>query len=271
MIEKLTKENYRTNHNYMSYSTFCRFLKCEASAARHYHEPSSVSQLIGSYVDAYFSNEMSEFQIEHPEIFNSRTGELKKEFSNANLLISRAECDELFMEFMDGEKQVIMTGVICDVPFKIKIDVYKEYIRIVDLKIMKDFEKVWSNAYHSYIDFIKAYDYDIEMAIFQEVVFQNIGKKLPCYLCCITKETPSDIGIFEIPQKDLDNALKIVKNNLPRIKDILDGKIAPHRCEKCAYCRETKKARILHFEYAGLNGDQLREEGIECDDPKVIK
>ena len=265
--EQLTKENYRTNHSFMSYSRFSKFLRCEAAAKANYHEPSSESQLIGSYVDAHFSNEMEEFISDNPQIFNSRTGELKSDFKSANDLIARIESDEVFMDFMNGEKQVIMTGEICGVPFKIKMDVYKDHVRIVDLKVMKDFEKVWSNAYKAKIDFVKAYDYDIELAIFQEIVFQNIGIKLPCYLACITKEKPSDIGIFEIPQKDLNDALQIVKDNLPRIKDILDGKVAPHRCEKCAYCRETKKARVMHYEYAGMSGDLLREEGIECDDP----
>lgn len=269
-MEKLTKDNYITNHSYMSYSRFSKFLRCEAAAAANYHEPSTDSQLIGSYVDAYFSNEMENFKSNNSRIFNSRTGELKSEFKNANDLIVRIESDEVFMNFMNGEKQAIMTGIICDVPFKIKMDVYKEHIRIVDLKVMKDFEKVWSSVYNARVDFVKAYDYDIELAIFQEIVFQNTGEKLPCYLACITKEKPSDIGMFEIPQKDLDDALRIVKNNLPRIKGILDGKVAPHRCERCAYCRGTKRTKVISYEFAGMNGDELREEGFECEDPKII-
>jgi hypothetical protein len=116
-----------------------------------------------------------------------------------------------------------------------------------------------------------AYNYDIEMAIFQEIVFQNTGKRLPTYIAAITKENPSDIGIFEIPQNKIDDALNIVKHNLPRIKQILNGEVAPHRCETCEYCRKTKKARILDWEYVGYSGDRLREEGIECDDPILTK
>ena len=61
-LTPLTKETYRTNHDYMSYSRFSRFLACEAAAAANYYEPASVAQLIGSYVDAHFSNEMDEFK-----------------------------------------------------------------------------------------------------------------------------------------------------------------------------------------------------------------
>jgi hypothetical protein len=271
MEETLTKENYVTNHDYLSYSRISRFIRCEAAAAVGFHEPTSTSQLIGSYVDAYFSNELEEFKSEHLEIFNSRTGELKSDFKMANQLISRIESDELFMHYLSGEKQKIMTGKIDGIKFKIKMDSYLKDEAIVDLKVMKDFKNAWSDAYHCYVSFVEAYDYDIEMAIFQEIVYQNTGKRLPCYLACITKEDPSDIGIFEIPQNKLNDALQIVKNNLPRIRDILDGKIAPHRCETCSYCRATKKARVLNFELAGSNGDKLREEGIECENPKIIK
>lgn len=268
-MEALTKQNYATNHDYMSYSRLSRFMTCEAAAAVGYHDPATVSQLVGSYVDAYFSNELEDFKQEHPEVFNSRTGMLKSDFLQANDLIARIESDETFKEFMSGEKQVIMTGKIDDVDFKIKIDSYNPDKFIVDLKVMKDFEKVWSNTFRNKVSFVEAYNYDIELAIFQEIVYQNTGKRLPCYLACITKEEPSDIGIFEIPQKNLNEALDIAKRYLVRIKEILDGKIAPHRCEKCAYCRGSKKAKVMNFEYIGYSGDALREEGFECDDPKI--
>ena len=266
----LTKENYKDNHYYLSYSRFSKFLDCEAAAFADYKTEPTVAFLVGSYVDAYFSNEMPEFQAAHPEMYNSRTGELKKDFIKADEIIARIEQDPLLVHYMSGEKQTIMAGEIEGVPFKIKMDSYLENEAIVDLKIMKDFNKVWSTAYKAYINFVEAYDYDIELAIFQEIVRQNTGgKTLPCYLVCATKENPPDIGLFEIPQETLDKALQTVKNNLPRYLQISQGKVAPHRCEKCAYCRSSKKAQLISYEYAGMSGDELREEGIECNDEKV--
>lgn len=266
----LTKENYKDNHYYLSYSRFSKFLDCEAAAFADYKTAPTVAFLVGSYVDAYFSNEMPEFQAAHPEMYNSRTGELKKDFIKADEIIARIEQDPLLVHYMSGEKQTIMAGEIEGVPFKIKMDSYLENEAIVDLKIMKDFNKVWSTAYKAYINFVEAYDYDIELAIFQEIVRQKTGGKiLPCYLVCATKENPPDIGLFEIPQETLDKALQTVKNNLPRYLQISQGKVAPHRCEKCAYCRSSKKAQLISYEYAGMSGDELREEGIECNDEKV--
>lgn len=265
----LTKETYITNHDFMSFTRFSRFMSCEAAAAANFRTPTTTPMLIGSYVDAYFSNEMEEFKTNHPEIFNSRTGALKADFIMADEIIKRIESDPIMMYYMSGGKQVIMTGEIEGVKFKIKMDSYKIGEFICDLKVMKDFQNVWTG--YGKTNFIEAYNYDIELAIFQEIVFQKTGLRLPCYICGITKEIPSDVAIFEIPQTQLDKAMDIVKNNIGRIKDILDGKIRPHRCESCEYCRGTKKARVLTFDMAGLDGDHLREVGIESDDPLKVK
>ena len=272
----LTKENYASNHYYMSYSRFRRYIHCEASAAANYYEAPTSALLIGSYVDAYFSNELDEFKANHPEIFK-KDGTLKADFVMCDDLIGRINSDEQFLHFLSGEKQRIMTGEIDGVPFKIKMDSYIENEAIVDLKVMKDFSKVWSDVLNRYTNFIEAYDYEIEMAIFQEICYQNTGKKLPVYIAAITKETPSDIGIFKLSQAILDKALDLVKEYLPRIKKILNGELAPTRCEKCAYCRMTKKAKVINiddegdFDLIGATGDKLREEGYECVDPKVVK
>ncbi len=267
-MEELTKENYITDHSFLSFTTFSKFQSCEASAAAHYKEKTSDAMLMSSYVDAYFSDELEDFKEKKPEIFNSRTGELKKDFIQANEIIERIKSDDVMMHFMSGKKQVIMTGEIDGVKVKIKMDSYKENEFITDLKVMKDFSPVWTGNGKS--SFIIAYNYDIELALFQEVVFQRTGKRVPCYICGITKETPSDVAIFKFTQKQLDEALKLFKSRLPRIKNILEGKVAPHRCEKCEYCRLTKKAMIIDSEFAGYNGDMLRENGIECDD-KIIE
>ncbi len=265
----ITKENYKDNHDYMSYSRVSRFLSCEAAAAANFRLPSSPAQLIGSYVDAYFSEEMEEFKQEHPENFNSRTGELKADFVKANDYIKRIESDEEMMHYLSGEKQKIMTGEIYGIKFKIKMDSYLENEAIVDLKIMRDFNRVWSDTFGRYVNFVQAYDYDIELAIFQEIVYQNTGKRLPCYIVALTKEDPSDVGIFEISQEVLDEVMESLLKHLKRIKKIQDGEVAPHRCEKCAYCRMTKKAQVMDYTLIGANGDQLREEGYDCVDPKI--
>ena len=268
-MEELTKENYATNHDYISFTRISKYLECEAAAHANHKTPKSESMLVGSYVDAYFSEELPAFIEEHPEIFNSRTGELKKDFQKADDIIKRIEADELFMYYLNGEKQKIMAGDICGVSFKIKMDSYKEGEFIADLKVVKSFDKVWSDVFRTKVTFVEAFNYDIELAIFQEIVRINTGKRLPCYILAVTKESPSDINIYQVNQEKLDNALNIVKNYLPRLQKIKDKKLAPTRCEVCDYCRLTKKAKIYDAKYIGVNGDKLREDGFECSDPII--
>ena len=267
-MSKLTKETYITDHSFLSFTRFSKFMACEAAAAVNYRPEPTTAMLVGSYVDAYFSGELEDFKKDHPDIL-TKSGTLKSDFLKADEIIKRIESDPVMMYYMSGEKQVIMDGVIFGRKFKAKMDSYKEGEFITDLKVMKDFQPVWTG--HGKENFVEAYLYHVELAIFQEIVFQNTGKRLPCYICGITKESPSDVGSWEIPQAQLDVAMKLIENNIDRIGDILDGKVAPHRCESCEYCRSTKKARVLNYYFAGLSGDQLREEGIESDDPLLKK
>ena len=267
-MSELTKETYITDHSFLSFTRFSKFMSCEAAAAVNYRPQPTKAMLVGSYVDSYFSGELEEFKEKNPDIF-TKNGTLKADFLQADEIIKRIESDPTMMYYMSGEKQKIMTGTIFGVKFKAKMDSYKEGEVIVDLKVMSNFQPVWTG--HGKENFVEAYLYHVELAIFQEIVYQRTGKRLPCYICGITKESPSDVGIFQIPQPQLNMAMKLIENNIDRIQDILSGKVAPHRCEECEYCRSTKRARVLSYFFAGMNGDQLREEGIESNDPILKK
>lgn len=263
-MSELTKETYITDHSFLSFTRFSKFMSCEAAAAVNYKPEPTTAMLVGSYVDSYFSGELEDFKQKHPDIL-TKAGTLKSDFQKADEIIKRIESDPTMMYYMSGEKQVIMTGRIFGVKFKAKMDSYKDGEFITDLKVMKDFQPVWTG--HGKENFVEAYLYHVELAIFQEIVYQNTGKRLPCFICGITKETPSDVAIFQIPQAQLDMAMKLIEENIDRIEDILSGRVEPHRCETCEYCRMTKKARVLNYYFAGMNGNELREEGIESNDP----
>ena len=119
---QLTSENYfsqQANLEYMSCSQFKSFCDCEertlADIAGDYKRDSSTALLVGSYVDAHFEGTLDVFKAQHPELFK-RDGTLKADYVQAESIIQRVENDKLFMKYMAGEKQVIMTGKIADVP-----------------------------------------------------------------------------------------------------------------------------------------------------------
>ena len=241
---KLTNENYFSKEvslEYMSVSQFKSFEKCEAAAlaeinGEHIREKTT-ALLVGSYVDAHFEESLHLFKANNPDLF-TKNGELKAPYKQAESIINRLERDPVFMEYMDGEKQVIQTGAIEDVPVKIKIDVLHRD-KIVDLKIMRDFEPIWKDGQKMH--FIHAWGYDLQAAIYQEIVRQNTGKLLPFYIAAGTKESEPDLEIFEIPQEFMDERLNYFKGMVSRYADIKKNLIEPIRCGHCDYCKSTKK------------------------------
>lgn len=256
---KLTKNNYysdEANQRYMSASFVKSMLRCEAATMAEltgeWKPPPSTALLVGSYVDSYFEGPKSfeAFVESHPEILK-RDGTLKSEYVRANQMIVRAYSDPVFMQYMKGQKQKIVTGEIVGIPFKAKFDVYRKGERIVDLKTTKDLQPRYVEG-QGRISFAEAFNYPLQMAIYQYLE----GHNLPCYLAVITKEDPPDIMLIQIEQERMDAEIEFLHQTLPRYDAIKRGLIEPKRCENCAYCRATRKLN-KPITLAELGGEEL--------------
>ena len=264
ILPTVTATNYfdlEIEQVYMGATQFKNFLACEAAALAgiqgKYRTEPTTSMLVGSYVDAHFSGTLPVFQAQHPEIFK-RDGSLKAEYQRANDIIARMEDDELYMLLMRGEKQVIRTGEINGVPFKIKIDslldaeTCREIVRrfpdmasvmgpcdgaIVDQKVMRDTTDVWSEEDRIRVPFVEGWGYDFQGAIYQAVE----GNMLPFILAVGTKEDPPDLIAVYLSDDHLESKLHEIEDKAPRFQAIKEGTETPVRCEKCAYCRATRK------------------------------
>ena len=246
---KLTADNYHSSESNMSYwsvSQFKEFDRCEAcglaSARGEYVREETDALLIGSYVDAYFSGELGEFIDAHRDVmFSKRGGGLLAKFQRADEIIQAVNKQPLMLEFLSGEKQVIQTAEMFGVSWKIKMDVYRPGERIVDLKCVKDFGDIWDGTLGSRRSWLEYWGYDIQGAIYQKVVEENTGEKLPFYLAAVTKEKVPDVAVIEIPQHILDAALGLVEAKIERFDLIKSGDVEPRRCESCDWCKATKK------------------------------
>lgn len=254
---ELSAENYyskEANLEYMSVSQFKDFAgtygkkPCEFTAlqklAGNWVEKKTTALLVGSYVDSYFEGKESlvKFKMENPEIFTQK-GELKAPYKKAEEVIKRIERDPLFMQCLSGEKQVIMTGDMFGTKWKIKMDSYIPGKVIVDLKVMSSITKHEYVRDVGYLDFVRYWGYDIQGAVYQEIVYQNTGKRLPFYIAAATKEEEPNIEIIHVTDNFLKDALSIVKANMSRVLDVKNGALMPDRCESCDCCRYTKILR----------------------------
>lgn len=242
----LNNDTYFSAENqlkYMSVSQFKSFEKCCASAYAEvtgtFKREETTALLVGSYVDAFFEGTLDRFKDAHPELFK-KDGTLKSDYIKADEIIKRVMKDELFVEYMSGEKQIIMTGEIETVPVKIKIDSYFPHDKIVDLKVVKDFEPIYVPD-EGRVPWAIAWGYDIQGAVYQEIVRQNTGDTLPFFLAAVTKQKEPDLEIIQISQTLLDEALKRFKEHIQYYDGVKQGVFEPERCEGCDFCKRTKK------------------------------
>lgn len=245
----LTNDNYyssEANQEYMSVSQYKDFQKCEAMALAslrgEWTRPQTTALLVGSYIDAWFEGTLEEFTAAHPEIY-TKTGKLKADFVQAEELIEFLKRDPMFMRYMSGRKQVIITRELFGTPWKIKMDSYHPD-KIVDLKVMRSMERIMGQTFVSY------WMYDLQMAIYAAVE----GRDLATYLAVVTKQDPPDKEIISIPRWRRVELLEDVEKKMPHILAVKSGRVPAQRCGVCEYCRATKMlTEPIDFEMVGLS------------------
>ena len=244
---KLTQGNYyskEANEAYFSVSQFKDFMKCPTMAMAklrgEYDEEYGRALLLGSYVDEMLTgtrkSQMEFLEENRSELFK-KNGDPYADVVQAINTIERVNKQPLMMKYLGGKHQVIMTGEIEGVPFKIRMDSYKKGEFIADLKYMKSLRS--PNLFQP---MIKYWSYDTQAAVYQEIVRQNTGVVLPFLFVVATKEQPAHLAVGQISQWNMDEALETVKKNIVRFQKIKAGELPAERCEDygCEYCTTTK-------------------------------
>ena len=111
-----------------------------------------------------------------------------------------------------------MTGELFGAKWKIKIDSYIPKVAIVDLKVMASITELKWVKDLGYLDFVRYWGYDVQGAVYQEIVRQNTGDKLPFYIAGATKEKEPDIRIVHVTDNYLQEALNVVCPDIYFIK-----------------------------------------------------
>jgi len=255
---KLTSENYFSTESQMrwlSVSQVKNFIgngfkeACPGSAIAEikgeYKRPMTDSLLLGQYVDCLLTEpeKYDDFCLNHPEMFSSRgatKGELKSNFQRGLQMVERVKRDDLCMKTLNGDKQTIMTGKLFGEEWKIKIDILGDKF-ITDVKTVESINKAYyDKELGRWVNFIQYHDYILQAGIYQEIVRQNIGKKLPFFIMAVSKEPVTDIGVFQIDDQSIEERLNEVEPFIPLISAYKSGKQEPPRCEHCDYCKDTK-------------------------------
>ena len=263
----LNEENYyskQANLAYCSASQYKDFIGfpfkagCEERALATINETwkpdITKALLIGSIVDDLWSGADAATLVEkYPDCVSTRgktAGELKAEYKIAFTLFQRTLKDKNFQKLMSGEKQRIFTGTIADLPFKCKLDSFVSGVCITDLKTTQDAsmdKRYFVKDSGQWLPFYFYMGYETQLAIYREIVRQNTGDTLRCYIAAIDKKDHPLPATIEIEPAILDKALEEVKRNCDRIIRLKKGEIKPIRCESgdCDYCRDTYECTIV--------------------------
>ena len=247
----LTDDNYysqEANVHYMSVSQFKQGVECEARMVAElkgeYKRPYSTALTVGSYIHAAFEGHtvFESFRTENENVIIGARGKKKAEFLQADKIIGTLMRDELCMYALTGEKEVIYTGELFGVEWKIKVDnINHEKGFFSDIKTTKGlYDRYWSNRFNRYVSFVEMYGYDIQAAIYQEIIRQNTGRVYAPYIVAVTKENVPDKAIIEFEEEILRYALEYVRDNIDGVQYAKTIKPV-NNCGKCEYCRSIKK------------------------------
>jgi hypothetical protein len=258
---KLTRDNYHSleaDRDYMSRSQFLNFLDCEAREVARlagvWQEEKSEALLVGSYVHAWSEGRREEFKKTNPDMF-TKAGELKANFKTADKMIAALESDPLCMYMLQGDKEVILTAELYGATWKVMLDVRnRQRRRNVDLKTTKSIrEKSWSQALESRVSFVEQYKYVFQSAIYSEIERLADGRPeydwYDMYIVAVSKECVPDKEVIDMrdPERYI-RELDTVRACMPRILQVKAGEIEPIRCERCDYCRSTRKLKgAVHY------------------------
>ena len=258
---KLTKSNYYshdTDFQYMSFSVFKDFEKCEAATLAKLKgdwEPTSNPEplLVGNYVHSYFESPEAhqEFvEANKSEMISTRgktKGQLKSSYKVADDMIKALSEDDFFnYVYMPGEKEVIVTGELFGHQWKGKIDsLCLDRGYFCDLKTVDDFHKGhWNPELRQKVNFVEDRGYHMQAAIYQELIRQTFDVDCQPYIFGVSKQPIPDkiaISFDGDGQFLMQSALEKISNEQDHFWRVLMGEEPPKACGKCEYCRQGKQ------------------------------
>lgn len=269
----INESNYfskEVRNKYLDVSTFKDFVGtpardgCEARAlaslSGEYEQEKTTALLLGSLFDEMLlgtPESLLLFKADNPELFSSRgptKGQLKSEYAKVYQMVERCKQDPKFMKYLDGEHQVIMTGTLFGMDWRIKIDNYITHKAIVDLKSMESIRKSYWSPGNGRCNAFIYYDYILQAAVYQEIVFQNTGERLPFYFACASKEAITDLEVVYVDDQTLHERIygnefsPGIANDVQNIRLLMNHEVEPIKCGRCDYCLPKKKIeRPIHF------------------------
>lgn len=286
-LSDVTQQNYYekdTQQNFLSATVFKGFLECEAKGVammKGTYTPFATDNalLYGQYVHSYYeSKEAHDSYIkDNWDRFYTQRGTKRAETKNMDKAIEALNNNGAFNKlYLDprNEYEKIVTGDIVasdqdDIfltdytePPKIewigKLDMVNPASKVIgDIKTSADFYKSYTDINGNKTDFIRAFGYDIQMAVYQYLLSISTGQLYVPIIFVVSKKNFTTQAI-EIPQSRLDECLELVREREQRVNDLMkevvnDSPSTAQPCGVCDYCisqqrKEYRRAGIVSLD-----------------------
>ncbi len=250
----LTAANYHSpeaNRAFMSVSQYKAWLACPsawlAALAGDYVRPKTKAFAVGSLFNALLLEPGTVAQVADEGSRYLLTKTLK-ETADAKRIYAMAEhCRQIpeFMQYLEGDHEVILTGQIGGTPWKAKLDVLNlEQCFLTDLKSAASLrEEKWIPRLGARGNFVHEWDYGLQLAVYGDLAYQTHSIDLDLYLAACSKPTAAaptpDAGVFRWTDMcAIEDKLSRVVQDMAVIAQDRQG--TGKRCERCEWCRQTR-------------------------------
>lgn len=255
---------------FWSNSQYAEFCECPARAVAsikgEFKQKRTAALAFGSLLDRAITapDELAAFMVgpesfddEGKSFFFDAKGKLR---DNADIrayqaVVARVNSEPLLAEgIKQWEKQRIFTGVIAGLPWKVMCDFWlgdPGCETIMDLKFLKCLEDGWvvdggvsgMMKNNIKVPWYDANGYFRSMAMYREVVKQNVGVAPLVVLFAFTKQSPPDAVAVSFDQEQaverFEREVERVTMKLPEFNRMKLGEIPAPMCNSsdCEYCR----------------------------------
>lgn len=171
------------------------------------------------------------------------TDKMLSSFVQADKMIQTLDTDESFNNLYQGSKETIVTGEIDGVLWKGKIDCLNlDRNYFIDLKTTQDIHKrYWNNKDKEWESFIAHWNYQLQMYIYKQLIYQTFGVECEPYIVAVSKEPFPGKAIVSISDFRMVEAENQVYDEQERIEEVRHGLVEPKQCGLCDYCKSTAK------------------------------
>lgn len=250
----LNRENYHSpeaKRKWLSSSDVKQAIKCEFAwkayrTGQMQEDESKEAFKQGNLFETMLNGTDEEIRLfleNNPDMFSSRgatKGELKAAYQSVMDCVESVRRQPFLMDIIkNSRKQVIMTGKILGVPFRVMCDLIYSDGSVYDLKCMKSFVREWSNRAETYVEWFESWNYPVQLWVYKEIAEQNGLTVTNVGLIAGSKQN-ADVQALRFSADIMAQAKADALYEIERMKDILNG-AEPMRCESCEACIKTRK------------------------------